>query len=85
MITATGAPSARRQLSFFNLPVKETQSREDKIREVRQANTAARNQRLTDRFNYLYNVERKRYDDVITALKEEFHLAEATIERVLKG
>lgn len=85
MITTTEAPTARRQLSFFNLPVKETLSREDKIRESRQANTAARNQRINDRFNHLYNVERKRYDDVMNALSEEFCLALATIERVLKG
>lgn len=85
MITTTEAPSERRQLSFFNLPVKETLSRFDKIKQTRMRNTEVRNQRIRERFDHLYNKERLRYDDVIDKLAEEFILAKGTIERAMKG
>ena len=45
-----------------------------------------RNKKLKERFDYWYNIERKRYDDVIKTLSEdEFFITESTIIRVLKG
>lgn len=85
-MSATAAPSIRKQLDFFpDLPMSEPMSRFQKISTTRKNNTEARRQRINDRFNHLYNVERKRYDDVIAALCEEFNCVETTIEKALKG
>lgn len=56
-----------------------------KIIETRTSNTRLRNERITSSFNHKYNVERKRYEDVIAELCQEFALAKRTIESVLKG
>lgn len=56
-----------------------------KIIETRTTNTKLRNERITRAFNQKYNEERKRYDDVIAELCQEFALAKRTIENVLKG
>lgn len=56
-----------------------------KMIETRKGNTDSRNQRITDSFNHKYNVERKRYDDVVNELCTEFSLAKSTIEKVIKG
>jgi hypothetical protein len=52
---------------------------------TRKRNFEARNERIRMRFNALYNQERKRIDDVIVILTEEFCLSKSTIESVLKG
>jgi hypothetical protein len=86
MVTAAEAPPIRKQLDFFpDLPMSKTVSRFDKISATRKANTQARVQRINDRFDHLYNVERKRYDDVITELCREFNCVVTTIEKALKG
>ena len=85
MLTAAEAPSIRKQLAFFELPVKENPTRFEKMISSRKRNTQQRNERISTRFNHLYNVERKRYDDVITQLCEEFNCVETTIEKALKG
>jgi hypothetical protein len=85
MIAPSEAPSNLTQLSFFNLPVSHEASRFDKMKHTRKANTCGRNERIRARFNYLYNQERKRIDDVISILCEEFSLAKSTIEKALKG
>ncbi len=83
---AATAPSVRKQLDFFpDLPMSENTSRFDKMITSRKRNTQARNERINHRFNHLYNVERKRYDDVITELCTEFNCVETTIEKALKG
>lgn len=56
-----------------------------KIIATRKRNTQLRNERITASFNHKYNVERKRYDDVIAELCEEFALEKRTIENVLKS
>ena len=56
-----------------------------KIIATRKGNTASRNKRITARFNHKYNVERKRYDDVVAELCDEFNLAKSTIEKAIKG
>lgn len=56
-----------------------------KIIATRKRNTQLRNERITSSFNHKYNVERKRYDDVIAELCQEFALEKRTIESVLKG
>lgn len=85
MIAATQAPSTRKQLTFFPNEMNESDSRIQKIITVRKKNTEARNERIRNRFNYLYNEERKRVDDVINDLCKEFCLAKSTIETALKG
>jgi len=85
MSATAEAPSTHSQLTFFDLPVKENQSALDKWRASRKTNIAARNERLRQRFNYLYNTERKRIDDVIDTLCQEFCLEKITIERLLKS
>ena len=85
MIATAEAPSTRAQLTFFNLPVSETLSRFQKQKLTRKRNHEARNERIRVRFNHLYNVERKRIDDVITILCGEFSLEKISIERALKG
>lgn len=43
-----------------------------------------RNKKLKERFNYLYNEKRMRYDDVIKKLSlDEFFISESTIDRIL--
>jgi hypothetical protein len=49
----------------------------------RKNNTDRRNKAIKERFKELYKVNRKRYDDCITALATEFFVTEATINRVL--
>ena len=85
MIAATEAPSTRRQLAFFPGEMKESLSRIEKSVLIRKKNKAARNERIRTRFNELYNVERKRIDDAIDTLCEEFSLAKSTIESALRG
>lgn len=46
--------------------------------------TVNKYQKMQNRFNELYKVERKRIDDCEVALMEEFFLSKATIRRVLK-
>ncbi len=81
----------RPQLAFFNMAeftkegVNEKPERIRKIIEQRKRNTEFRNEAIRMKFNQKYNVDRKRYDDVITELAEEFHLAVSTIETALKG
>lgn len=60
----------------------------DKITKMiatRKRNTQLRNERITNSFNHKYNVERKRYDDVIAELCQEFALEKRTIESALKS
>lgn len=60
----------------------------DKIAKMiatRKGNTAIRNEKITQRFNDKFNIERKRYDDVINELCAEFSLAKSTIEKVITG
>lgn len=56
-----------------------------KIIETRTSNTRLRNEQIIKAFNQKYNEERKRYDDVIAELCQEFALAKRTIETVLKS
>lgn len=56
-----------------------------KIIATRKRNTVSRNERIQSVFNHKYNVERKRYDDVIQELCSEFSLARRTIETALKS
>lgn len=56
-----------------------------KIIATRKRNTQLRNESITNSFNHKYNVERKRYDDVIAELCREFALEKRTIENVLKS
>jgi hypothetical protein len=84
--TARAPMGARPQLAFFDMSALERKpTRIDKIVLVRKNNTLARNERIRERFNSLYNTERKRIDDVITILCEEFSLAKSTIESALKS
>lgn len=60
----------------------------DKVQKIiatRTSNTEARNQRIREAFNKKYNEDRKRYDDVISELCQEFSLAKRTVETALKG
>jgi hypothetical protein len=60
----------------------------DKIAKMiatRKKNTSDRNDRIVKQFNHKYNVERKRYDDVVAELCSEFSLAKSTIENVIKN
>jgi hypothetical protein len=73
---------------FSDMPASNTGCFGTKIHKMiatRTANTSARNERITAQFNHKYNVERKRYDDVIQELCSEFSLAKSTIESVIKG
>ncbi|MBL4705440.1 MAG: hypothetical protein JKY54_13035 [Flavobacteriales bacterium] len=46
----------------------------------------ARNRKIKNRFDFLYNTKRMRFDDVINKLKwEEFFIEEETIIRILKA
>lgn len=77
-----------KQATLFNLPeVKEFNIDEHnkKVSVIRRANHDRRNQMIRERFNHLYNVDRKRYDDCVDAVCSEFSLAKSTIETVLKG
>ena len=56
-----------------------------KIAKTRRANTLARNNMIRTRFEYLYNKERKRYDDCLLTVSLQFALSQATVERILKG
>jgi hypothetical protein len=56
-----------------------------KIKIVRQQNKENRYARIRERFNYLYNSERKRYDDCIDTVSNEFGLAKSSIQPILKG
>lgn len=56
-----------------------------KIIATRKRNTQIRNEMIIKAFNHKYNVERKRYDDVIAELCKEFALEKRTIESVLKS
>lgn len=47
-------------------------------------NTLKRYQAVKDRFEYLFNVKRIRYDDVIKQLSAEFFFSEQSIIRILK-
>ena len=44
---------------------------------------ALRNERLKERFNHLYNVERIRYDDCIAKLHLEFFISKNWVCRIL--
>jgi len=60
-------------------------NRIEKITLIRKRNTEHRHERIRARFNHLYNIERKRYDDVLSIVCEEFGLAQRTIESIMKG
>lgn len=85
MIATAEQTITQPQLTFFDLPVNPIQTRFDKQVATRKRNTCQRNERIRDRFNYLYNVERKRIDDVIDTLCKEWNLEKTTIERALKS
>lgn len=70
---------------FPEYPTSTLEERIQKNRETRTANTLARNEKIRERFNHLYNVERLRYDDVIATLCTDFCLSKATVERALKS
>lgn len=55
-----------------------------RIAEARKRNTLLRNERVKARFNELYNLKRKRYDDCISELATEFNLATNTILCILR-
>lgn len=40
--------------------------------------------KIVERFEYLHGIKRKRYDDCISELANEFHKSEHTIEQILK-
>lgn len=85
MNTLAEAHQPRVQLTFFNLPVTEQASRYQKSSASRIGNTGKRNERIRLRFNYLYNEERKRIDDIIMILCDEFSLTKRSIQTALKG
>lgn len=77
---------ARPQLTCFNLDEFSVKvpDKIQKIIKTRTDNTAARNERIRQRFNELYNKDRKRLDDVIELLATEFCIAKRTVESALK-
>ena len=79
----------RPQATLFNRAAytleKKNSDRIQKIIDTRKRHTCGRNESIRLRFNQKYNVDRKRYDDVIDELSEEFHLSTRTIETALKG
>lgn len=50
----------------------------------RRKSTIEKYKKIQERYRYLYNEERKRLDDVITQLCDEFFMNEAGIWRVLR-
>lgn len=79
------APNSATQLVFFNLPEVKSLSHNEKVNAIKKANFERRNSMIKTRFDHLYNVERKRFDDVISQLCDEFSLAKSTIETALKS
>jgi hypothetical protein len=49
----------------------------------RKERTAQRNKNLKEDFDKLYNVKRIRTDDVIETLASRYHIAPATIQRII--
>lgn len=83
-------PASAKTLNLFGEEVAQSQvgCLSDKVAKIiatRKRNTQLRNERITTAFNHKYNVERKRYDDVIAELCEEFALEKRTIESALKS
>jgi hypothetical protein len=77
-------PMTSTTAEFLTPPVKDLTTIE-KNRATRMNNTLKRNQRIRTKFNHLYNVDRKRYDDVIQTLCEDFSLSKAVVERIMKA
>jgi hypothetical protein len=82
--------SAAKNPTLFDgdMPVSNAGCLGDKISKIiatRKRHTKARNERIISMFNHKYNVERKRYDDVIKELCDDFSLAKSTIETAIKG
>lgn len=50
---------------------------------VRKANISHRNQKIASDFKDLYQVQRLRIDDCITALAAQYFLSAKTIERIV--
>ena len=55
----------------------------EKAREARKANTLKRHKLIYERFNFLYQENRRRLDDVWQILCDEFGYAETTIKRIV--
>jgi hypothetical protein len=56
-----------------------------KITAVKRHNNEQRYKRIRERFNYLYQVERRRIDDVIEIVATEWGLQKRTIQTILKS
>lgn len=76
-----------KQDTLFELPdvVKTDQTVHQRINAVKAANYERRKKKIQERFDELYEKDRKRYDDVIKILCEEFALSDRTIQAALKG
>jgi hypothetical protein len=57
----------------------------EKASAVKRANREARYERIRQRFNEKYHIQRQRLDDVIAELAQEFTLAPSTIQTALKS
>ena len=53
--------------------------------QTRRKNYLSRNQSLVSRFNYLYEVERIRIEDVYERILKEYHLSQRRVDYILKG
>jgi hypothetical protein len=56
-----------------------------KIIQVKSQNKQMRYARIRERFNYLYQVERKRYDDCMEIVATEWGLTKKTVQTILKS
>ena len=53
--------------------------------ETLKANKKKRNSRVIARFNYLYHQERKRWDDSVKEVCDEWGISYRTFERIMKS
>jgi len=59
-------------------------SRAKAAKATREANTRRRAIHVQKRFDYLYEVKRKRIDDCISEIAQELFISESTVEADLK-